>query len=105
HSMLGHDSDALAALRTVRAGSVFYYPAQLEIALAESRSGNLKAALESIGRVTKDEGARSRAGAIEVALLRRAGQKDAAAERLAHWMAVDPADTLLRFERFLLEGK
>jgi len=46
----------------------------------------------------------ARAGALEVALLRRSGHKEEALRKLAQWRALDPADSMLRFEDTLLEA-
>ena len=72
------------------------------MARLEARHGNLTAALDQVGRALAESPAMVRAGAMEVALLRRAGQTEKANHRLAHWAALDPTSAQLRYERVRL---
>ena len=73
--------------------------ARAELARLEARQGNLAAALDQVGRALAESPGMVRAGAMEVALLRRAGQTEKANQRLAHWAALDPTSNQLRYER------
>ena len=56
------------------------------------------AALAAVQRAVADAPRASAVGAIEVSLLRRMGRPEQALTRARHWVAVDPASSVLRFE-------
>ena len=99
---LGQTADARAALSAVSATSAFYAAARLQLALAAARDQDYTGALEALEPLLDPAPLVARPGALEVALLRRAGRKPDVAQRLALWQALDPADNMLRFERILL---
>jgi hypothetical protein len=105
HELLNADSEARSAFAQVKPGSPFFYAAQLELAFVAARTGDLKSAIDYASHAADNQAGASRVRAVRVALLRRAGQKDAAASEAAHWVAVDPIDAMLRFERVQLAGK
>lgn len=73
--------------------------AGLQLARLEAREGDRAAALREIRALTREFPDALRAGGMEVALLRHAGQKEGAKARLDHWLAQDPASSMLRYER------
>jgi tetratricopeptide (TPR) repeat protein len=78
--------------------------ALLELARIDARHGNTEAALQRVGEVIADSPDASRAGEIEVTLLRRLGRLESARARLAHWIEVAPTSSYLRHEGVLLGG-
>ncbi len=78
--------------------------ALLELARLDARSGDLDAALRRIGQIVEGSPDASRAGEIEVTLLRHAGRAEDARGRLAHWLELAPTSSYLRHEAVLLGG-
>jgi tetratricopeptide (TPR) repeat protein len=78
--------------------------ARLQLAGIAARGGAAGAAVSLIQSTTAGAHTPIRTGAIEVALLRRAGEADAARSRLRVLRDEDPADAMLRFEELLLGG-
>ncbi len=74
-------------------------PAALtQLARLRARQGDLGASLALLGKAFEASPGLTRAGGLEVVLLRRAGQEERARERLAFWMAEDPTSSTLRNE-------
>jgi tetratricopeptide (TPR) repeat protein len=63
-----------------------------------ARDGDLEGALSHIQAALRERPGNVRAGLFEVILLRRLGNLDAAAERLAFWQREDPTSSTLRNE-------
>ncbi len=78
--------------------------ALLELARLDARQGDLEAALRRVGEVIADSPDASRAGEIEVTLLRHAGRTEDARARLDHWIEIAPTSSYLRHEKVLLGG-
>ena len=95
---LGDDAGARKAFEGV-AGGPFHAAAQLGLAGAAARGGDSRAALAAVESALSEKADMARAGAMEVALLRAPGETKKAGERLAQFLGVDPADSLLRYER------
>jgi len=70
----------------------------LGLASLAARAGALDEALATLARVEGPDQTRTRAGGMEVALLRRLGRVADARDRLTRWRAVDPTSSLLRYE-------
>ncbi len=98
NAMLGHDAEPRNALAQVAANSVFGPAAARQLAGLAARANDNAGALAALKRLPGG------AGGLEVALLRRAGRKQEALQQLARLRSIDPADSMLRFERTLLEG-
>jgi len=99
HAALGQENKARAMWERALLFRSFRPAARAELARLEARQGNLAAALDQVGRALAESPGMIRAGAMEVALLRRAGQTEKAGQRLAHWAALDPTSNQLRYER------
>jgi tetratricopeptide (TPR) repeat protein len=84
--------ESAAHFRTVRAASL------LQLARLEARAGDVGRALSLLEQAVTADPQVIRAGALEVALLRRAGRVGEARARLAHWRAQDPTSSYLRNE-------
>jgi tetratricopeptide (TPR) repeat protein len=99
---------AQAALGRTRASTVNFEIAQqygphraaalLNLAATASRGGAGGDALRLLAAAAEAEPLGVRTGAMEVALLRGSGRTEEARRRLAHWRAVDPTNSMLRFE-------
>jgi tetratricopeptide (TPR) repeat protein len=76
--------------------------AGLELARSAARGGDLEGALGAVGEVLADSPDATRAGGIEVTLLRRLGRKGEGRARLSHWLEVDPTSSYLRYEAVML---
>jgi tetratricopeptide (TPR) repeat protein len=98
HAALGDDAHARAEWEAARPFRAFAAPATLKLAQLEARAGNRTAALERVREVLAADPLAVRLGALEVALLRHAGRTDEALRRLAHWRAIDPTASILRYE-------
>lgn len=99
---LGRDADARRSLAQVRPASPFGAPAALQLAFAAARAGEYSASLGFLKPLLSARSGSVRPGALEVALLRRAGHPQEAREKLLAWRAIDPADSMLRFESGML---
>ena len=98
HLALGRPRQARLALEAAQPFRDFRAAALLKLAQLDASEGRLEAALD---RVRDGVGASPdavRAGALEVALLRRLGRAADARRRLAHWKEVDPTGSALRYE-------
>jgi len=94
----GHDREAAVTLARVGADSPFGRAAALQLALIAARGGDAAGALARLKPLLEDHNGPVRAGALEVALLRRLGRNEEAKAALAVWRADDPADSMLRLE-------
>ena len=84
--------ESAAHFRTLRAASL------LQLARVAARAGDGARAVRIIEEAVAAGPEMTRAGALEVALLRRAGRVADARARLAHWRAQDPTSAFLRHE-------
>jgi tetratricopeptide (TPR) repeat protein len=76
--------------------------ALMQLARLYAQRGDTNSALEQIRRVTSEFPNTIRAGGIEIALLRHAGQNGSAKERLLYWRELDPTSSMLRYEAIKL---
>ena len=76
--------------------------ATLQLARLFAREGHVDAALQQVQALDQESAHATLTGALEIALLRRQGRKPEARERAGRRQAIDPADSLLRYERTLL---
>jgi tetratricopeptide (TPR) repeat protein len=98
HEGLGQDGKARAGFEAAHHFHEFRAPALLKLAQADGRAGDFARALARVGEAVQAAPDAVRAGALEVALLRRAGRTADATRRLRAWRAVDPTSSLLRYE-------
>jgi tetratricopeptide (TPR) repeat protein len=98
HEGLGQDGKARADFEAAHHFREFRAPALLKLAQADGRAGDFERALARVGEAVQAAPDAVRAGALEVALLRRAGRSADATRRLRAWRAVDPTSSLLRYE-------
>ncbi|MGD0048941.1 MAG: DUF5107 domain-containing protein [Bryobacteraceae bacterium] len=96
----GRAADARSALAIAARDPHWKRAAELHLVLLAGDD-----ALREIQPLAADPQAAAATGALEVALLRRAGKAAAAAERLRFWREQDPANNLLRVENVLLGGE
>src|ERR1035437_8610254 len=104
HALLFHGdlAEARANWEAIRADRQFGPSAALELGGLAARSGQWKDALASFRLAAEHSQDQVRAGAYEVAVLRRLGDAAAARTRLAYWQALDPTSVSLRAEAALL---
>ena len=95
----GKDAEAEPQLRAALNDPRFARAAALQLAYLLARTGRTEAALAALKSSPLDQ---TRGGAVEVALLRALNKLQDASDRLKYWQAVDPADTLIRYEAFRL---
>jgi predicted Zn-dependent protease len=100
----GRDTDARTALSGVSPSSPWGLAARLQLARIAARTGEFSNAVALIQALAAQSHAAVHTGALEVAILRRAGRADPARERLRFWREQDPADNMLRVEQVLLGG-
>jgi tetratricopeptide (TPR) repeat protein len=94
---LGQNSQAEVTWSGIPSSSPLGAAATFQLACLHALTGDLATA------ATLFDGLNTvRAGALEVAVLRRQGKKPAASEKLAHWQALSPTDLFLRNEAVLL---
>ena len=94
-------AEAEAALTLAVKDPAYGSAAKLQLGLLAARepaAGGVAQALKIIQELTAKPGAPPRLGALEVALLRRAGKTQEAATRLHFWLGKDPANNMLRTE-------
>ncbi|MEO6237962.1 MAG: DUF5107 domain-containing protein, partial [Vicinamibacterales bacterium] len=97
----GRSADARAHLESAQRFHAMRAAACVQLARLSAREGDLPAALRQI-RLAAAEAPRAPAiGGIELSLLRQLGRGIEARERARHWLAVDPANSLLRYEATL----
>jgi tetratricopeptide (TPR) repeat protein len=84
--------ESAAHFRRLRGASL------LQLARLAARKGEGERAVRVLEQALAAEPEMTRAGALEVALLRRAGRVPEARARLAHWRAQDPTSATLRNE-------
>jgi tetratricopeptide (TPR) repeat protein len=98
HEGLGQDDKARAEFEAAHHFRAFRAPALLKLAQADARAGDLSRALARVRDSLATSPAAVRAGALEVALLRRLGRTAEAGQRLRAWRAIDPTSSRLRYE-------
>jgi len=97
--------DARAALLRAAKDPLYGPAARLQSALLAAREDKTPGlAAQSLQTLAAAPGAPARIGALEVALLRRAGIPEEAKKRVAYWLDVDPANDMLRVERAFTDG-
>jgi len=100
----GHADEARAEWLLAEPDGGFGSAATLELAAAYSRQREFERALNEMDKVLATHPDLERAWVADAAVLRRAGQAAAAATVLERALALDPIDSLARFEG-LREGK
>jgi len=96
----GRAADARSALAIATRDPRWKRAAELQLVLLAGDD-----ALREIQPLAADPQTVASTGALEVALLRRAGKAGAAGEHLRFWREQDPANTMLRVEGVLLGGE
>ena len=104
---LGDDAKARKELEAIGAQQPWHAAANVLLAGVLARAQDNAAALKVIQAVLVERPDLVRAGAIEISLLRRLGQKEnaqkeTAQKQLAHFQALDPTDDSLRYEQVKL---
>jgi len=95
---LGDDAHARTEWEAARPFRAFAAAAPLKLAQPEARVGNGPLALQRVREALTGDREAVRLGAIEGALLRHAGRNREALRQLAHWRALDPSASILRYE-------
>ena len=98
HEGLGQDGKARGEWEAAHHFRDFRAPALLKLAQADARAGDFAGALERLKEGLRTSPDAVRAGALEVALLRHAGETAEAARRLRAWRTLDPTSSRLRYE-------
>jgi Flp pilus assembly protein TadD len=96
---LGEEERAQATWQRIAADAAFGAAARVETAASLARGGKIGDALERLRQAPALPGFPLRAGRMEVALLRTAGKTAEANQRLSYWLAIDPIDSFLEWER------
>jgi predicted Zn-dependent protease len=96
---LGQEEHAQATWQRIAADAAFGMAARVETAASLARGGKIEDALERLRQARSLPGFPLRAGRMEAALLRTAAKTDEAKERLNYWLAIDPIDSFLEWER------
>ncbi|MBZ5606253.1 MAG: DUF5107 domain-containing protein, partial [Acidobacteriia bacterium] len=104
-ALAGHDADGYRELARIRPDSAAAAAASLQLSKIAARARNTAAALAALHPLLTGVAHSTRAGALEVALLRRSGQTEPARKALERWQTLDPSDSMLRFESTLLGRK
>jgi tetratricopeptide (TPR) repeat protein len=99
---LGDDAKARKELEAIGAQQPWHAAANVLLAEVLARAQANAAALKIIEAVLAERPDLVRAGAIEIGLLRRLGQKEQAQKQLAHFQSLDPTDASLRHEQVKL---
>ncbi len=94
----GRDARARAAWEGAQHLPVLRAAARLELSRLDARSGRREAGLRRLRAVVAEFPEATRAGELEVTLLRSLGRDDEARQRLRHWFRIDPTSNLLRNE-------
>src|SRR5260370_41538955 len=102
YAALGDDAKARKELEVIGAQQAWHAAANVLLAGVLARAQDNAAALKTIEAVLVERPDTVRAGAIEISLLRRVGQKEKAEKQLAHFQALDPTDASLRYQRVKL---
>jgi tetratricopeptide (TPR) repeat protein len=98
----GRSAEARPHLESVQRFRAMRAAASVQLARLSAREGNLPAALEQIKIAAAEAPRATEIGGIELSLLRQLDRTSEARERARHWLAVDPASSLLRYESGLL---
>lgn len=104
HAYLGVDDPryARAAFETALRQPQFRVAARLELAQLDASEGRRADALALVRAAIAEQPGMVRAGALEVALLRVAGQESAARETVREWLREYPSENWLRVENVKL---
>ena len=102
HRRAGNVAEARLALERAHVHGSFRAAAGLALTEMAAASGDLTRALELVRGVRNRAPGSLRAAAIEVALLRRSGEREAAAARMDEARGRDPTDLRLRYEALRL---
>ena len=102
HDGLGETRRARAAWGQAQQFGPFRTAALLKLAQADARAGDRAAALLRVEEALAAAPFATRAGALEVSLLRQAGRTADARRRVRAWREIDPTSSLLRHEATLL---
>jgi tetratricopeptide (TPR) repeat protein len=100
-AMLRRDAEAREILAHINPSTSFGRPAALQLVFLAALKNDSSGALTALKPLLPTRGGPVRPGALEVALLRRSGRKEDASRQLSLWQGLDPADTMLRFEKTL----
>jgi tetratricopeptide (TPR) repeat protein len=95
---LGRTRDAVVNWEIAQQYGPYRAAALFNLAAAAWRAESRSDAFDLLARAVEAEPAGVRAGTMEVALRRTAGQTDMARQRLAHWQRLDPTNAFLRVE-------
>jgi tetratricopeptide (TPR) repeat protein len=98
HAHRGDDVKARAEWEKAQHFRAFRPAALVELARLDARTGDSAKALAETRDALAVSPNASRVGAMEVALLRRAGRLAEARERVRYWRHLDPAGSALRYE-------
>ena len=99
---LGHSRRAAVNWEVAQQFGTYAAASRVNLAAISWKAGDRVEALDRISRAIQAEPDAVRAGGIEVALLRTAGQNEKARARLAGWRLMDPTNSLLRVEAIRL---
>jgi tetratricopeptide (TPR) repeat protein len=97
-AQLGEDAKARTEWEAAQTLPPFRSAALVKLAQLDARGGDLDRALAQVREALESSPDAARAGTLEVTLLRRTGRLDEARARLAHWHALDPTSSMLRYE-------
>jgi len=95
---LGHGRRAEVSWESAQQYGTYVAASHFNLAAIAWRAGNRDEAFDRLSRAIQAAPDAVRAGALEVALLRTAGQNEKARARLASWRRMDPTNSLLRVE-------
>jgi tetratricopeptide (TPR) repeat protein len=101
-SRLGRNREARVEWEGAAVLPPYEAAALFELGRLASREGDARGALRLLEKSLKASPTIIKAGALEVALLRRQGETDEARARLRRWLEFDPPNSFLRHERIKL---
>jgi tetratricopeptide (TPR) repeat protein len=94
----GRRAEARPLLESAQRFRATRVPASVQLARLSAGEGDLTGALQQIRIAVAEAPSATTAGAIELWLLRRLDRLTEARKRARHWLAIDPASSLLRYE-------
>jgi tetratricopeptide (TPR) repeat protein len=97
-----HVAEAKAALNSAANDPAYTVAAKMQLAMLEARESGAPGAAEAtriLQALGATAGAPAQIGALEVAVLRRAGKVEESKNRLRFWLQQDPANDMLRVEQ------
>jgi tetratricopeptide (TPR) repeat protein len=101
---LQDDAAAAREFESAAADHNLHAAATVQLAAARSRTHDAAGALKLVQSIASEQPEIIRAGEIEIALLRHSGNRDEAKAQLQRWRALDPTDSVLRYEAMKLGG-